>query len=124
VLNQGQLDVIAEIYLPQYVLHAPVGTGDTVGYDGLRQRVIDFRTGFPDLHFTVETIILEGDDAAVRWTLAGTHTGPFVGIEPTGRAIRVPGILMLRFAGDRVVEGWSGFDALDLMQQLGVVPGS
>jgi steroid delta-isomerase-like uncharacterized protein len=122
VLNQGKLDAIEEIYWPDYVLHAPVGTGDTVGYAGLRQRVNEFRTGFPDIHFAVESIILEGDDAAVRWTLRGTHTGSFVGLAPTGHAVVVPGILMLRFAGKRIIEGWSGFDALDMMQQLGILP--
>jgi steroid delta-isomerase-like uncharacterized protein len=122
VLNQGKLASIEEIYHPQYVLHAPVGTGDTIGYEGLKQRVIDFRTGFPDIRFTVETIIIEDDDAAARWTLAGTHTGNFVGLEPTGRSVIVPGILMLRFEGDRIVEGWSGFDAMDMMQQLGALP--
>ncbi len=65
---------------------------------------------------------MEGDDASARWTLRGTHTGSFVGLPPTGRPVEVPGILMLRFAGDRIIEGWSGFDALDLMQQLGVLP--
>src|SRR3954469_5075730 len=83
VLNQGKLDAIEEIYWPEYVLHAPVGSGDTVGYDGLRQRVREFRTGFPDIQFAVETIILEGDDAAARWTLRGTHMGDFVGLAPT-----------------------------------------
>jgi len=122
VLNQGNLDAIAEIYWPEYVLHAPVGTGDTVGYAGLRQRVKEFRTGFPDIHFAVESIILEGDDAAVRWTLRGTHTGNFVGVAPSGHAVLVPGILMVRFAAARIIEGWSGFDALDLMQQLGALP--
>jgi steroid delta-isomerase-like uncharacterized protein len=122
VLNQGKLEMIEEIYHPHYVLHAPVSTGDTIGYEGLKQRVIEFRTGFPDIRFAVETIIVQGDDAAARWTLAGTHTGNFVGLEPTGRSVIVPGILMLRFEGDRIVEGWSGFDAMDMMQQLGAVP--
>ncbi len=48
VLNKGNLEAIEEIYWPEYVLHAPVGTGDTVGYAGLQQRVIEFRTGFPE----------------------------------------------------------------------------
>jgi len=122
VLNDGKLEAIEQIYWPEYVLHAPIGTGDTVGYAGLRQRVIEFRTGFPDIHFDVESIIMEGDDASARWTLRGTHTGNFVGLEPTGRAVEVPGILMVRFARGRIIEGWSGFDALDMMQQLGVSP--
>jgi len=122
VLNQGNVEVIEEIYWPEYVLHAPIGTGDTVGYAGLRQRVVEFRTGFPDIQFTVESIIMEGDDASARWTLRGTHEGDFVGLAPTGRKVVVPGILMVRFAEGRIIEGWSGFDALDMMQQLGVFP--
>lgn len=120
VLNHGRLDVIKEIYAPTYVLHAPVSTGDTVGYAGLSQRVIDFRTGFPDIAFTVDDLIADDDRASARYTFVGTHTGQFGPLAPTGRPIDVSGILYVRGEDGLMIEGWSGFDSLAMMQQLGV----
>jgi predicted ester cyclase len=123
VLNQGRIDVIEEIYAPTYVLHAPVSTGDTVGYAGLTQRVLDFRTGFPDIAFTVDDLIADGGRASARYTFVGTHTGQFGPLAPTGRAIDVSGILYVLGEDGRMAEGWSGFDSLAMMQQLGVAGG-
>src|ERR1700712_5353107 len=85
VLNQGKLDVVDEIYGDHYVLDAPVqtdgsasGHGQTLGRDGLKRRVTLFRTGFPDIHFTVDNILAEDDKVAVQYTFAGTHTGQFL----------------------------------------------
>jgi len=119
VLNHGRLDVIEEIYAPSYVLHAPVSTGDTVGYAGLSQRVVDFRTGFPDIEFSVDDLMGEADRVAARYRFVGTHTGPFGPLAATGRAIDVSGILYVRGEDGLLVEGWSGFDSLDMMRQLG-----
>ena len=52
------------------------------------------REAFPDLHFEIEEMIAEGDTVVARWTLTGTHTGPFLGVAPTGRKIRVGGMSM------------------------------
>jgi steroid delta-isomerase-like uncharacterized protein len=120
VLNQGRLEVIEEIYWPDYVLHAPVSTGDTVGYAGLRQRVVDFRTGFPDIVFTVDDLMGENGRVAARYTFRGTQSGPFAGQPPSGRTVVVPGILYVRGEDGKLIEGWSGFDSIDMMQQLGV----
>ena len=119
ILNTGALDVIEEIYSPDYVLHAPVSSGDTVGFAGLRDRVIAFRTGFPDIVFTVDDLMADGDRVAARYTFRGTHTGQFGDMAPTGRAIVVPGILYVRFDGGKIAEGWSGFDSQDMLAQLG-----
>ena len=119
VLNHGRLDVIQEIYAPTYVLHAPVSTGDTVGYAGLSQRVVDFRTGFPDIAFSVDDLMAEAERVAARYRFVGTHTGQFGPLTPTGRAIDVSGILYVRGEDGLLAEGWSGFDSLDMMRQLG-----
>ena len=121
VLNEGRVDVIEEIYSPSYVLHAPVSTGDTVGYAGLSERVHDFRTGFPDIAFTVDDLIADGDRVAARYTFVGTHTGQFGPLAATGRRIDVSGILYVRGEGGLLIEGWSGFDSLAMMHQLGAL---
>ena len=49
-----------------------------------------------------------------------THSGPYWGLEPTGKRIEIQEISILRCAGGRVVEQWCIFDELARLQQLGV----
>ena len=125
VLNQGQLDVVDEIYTDSYVLDAPVQTegsvqehGETHGRDGLKRRVTLFRTAFPDIHFTVDNMVAEDNQVAVQYTFSGTHTGKFGELEPTGRHISVTGILIALLKGDQIESALSVFDSGDMMHQL------
>jgi predicted ester cyclase len=58
----------------------------------------------------------------IRFTMSGRHVGEFMGVPPTGRDVALPGITILRFSGDRVVERFSQADMLGLLVQLGAVP--
>ena len=128
VLNQGKLDVVDEIYGDHYVLDAPVQTdgsasahGQTLGRDGLKRRVTLFRTGFPDIHFTVDNILAEGDTVAVQYTFAGTHTGQFLELEPSGQHISVMGMLIASVVDDRIQSANSVFDNGEMMKQLAII---
>jgi predicted ester cyclase len=57
-----------------------------------------------------------------RWTLTGTHNGNLMGVPPTGKRVDCSAITIQRIAGGVIVEGWTIFDALGMMQQIGVVP--
>ncbi len=129
VLNQGKLDVIDEIYSENYVLDAPVQTeggstakGQTKGRDGLKKRVILFRTGFPDINFTIDNLVSEGDKVTVQYRFQGTHLGKFVGMPATRNHIDVGGILIAHIVDNQIESAWSVFDSGDMMKQLGVVP--
>jgi len=54
--------------------------------------------------------------------LRGTHQGEFMGIPPTGKPVTVTGMSIDRIVGGKFVEGWLNFDALGMLQQLGVIP--
>ncbi len=125
VLNEGKLAVIDEIYADGYVLDAPVQTdgsaqahGQTLGRDGLKRRVTLFRTAFPDIHFTVENMIAEDDKVVVQYRFAGTQTGSFRELQPTGNTIDVGGILIARVANAKIESAYSVFDGGDMMRQL------
>ena len=125
VLNQGQLAVIDEIYADGYVLDAPVQTegsvqahGATHGRDGLKKRVTLFRTAFPDIHFSMDDLVAEGDQVVVQYTFSGTHTGQFGELEPTGRHISVLGILIALVRDGKIESAVSVFDSGDMMHQL------
>lgn len=76
-----------------------------------------FRKAFPDLRFTVEDLIAEGDRVAVRVSFHGTHQGEFLGISSTGRQVVGTGIEIVRFAGGQIVEEWHKY-VLGLVRQL------
>ncbi len=67
-------------------------------------------------------MLAEGDKVVSRWTAHGTHQGALMGIAATGKHVTVTGITIDRIARDQVVESWTIFDALGMLQQLGVVP--
>ena len=97
------------------------------GYPPTKEGTLDFfqalaRT-FPDLSMVVEDLLAEGDRTVARVRMTGTHQGADLGIPPTGAAVDVQLIDIMRFdAAGRVREHWGVADMLSLMQQLGVVP--
>ncbi len=120
VWNQGHLAVADELTAANFVdetLQPPIH-----GLEALKQFVTMFRTAFPDLHLTIEDLIAEGDKVTVRFTSTGTQRGELMGIPPTGKRATVTGINIIRFENGKGVEGWSNFDALGMLQQLGAIP--
>ncbi len=119
--NQGNLAVIDELIAPDYVLHidAP-GPG---GREGYKQDVAMHRSAFPDLQFTIDDLVAEGDKVVLRATLRGTHQGEYIGIPPTDKAITLTAISVRRIADGQIAEEWVELDMLGLLQQFGVIPG-
>jgi steroid delta-isomerase-like uncharacterized protein len=121
IYNQGNLDVIDELFNPDFVYHF-AGIPDYQGIEGVKQVATMYHTAFPDLHFTIEEQIAEADKLALRWTATGTHNGEFMGLPPTGNHMMVTGISFARFANDKFAEEWTVYDTLGMMEQLGVMP--
>jgi len=91
------------------------------GLESHKTIVALFRTSFPDMRWTIEDVVAEGDRVVARTTMRGTHRGEFFGIAPTGREVVYPGIHILRLAGGKVAEHWGSNDDLGLMRQLGAL---
>ena len=122
VWSQGQLDVADEVLSPDFV-GRPGGLGEPFkGPAGAKEFIGRLREGFPDISFTVEDMIGEGDLVAARWVAVGTHDGEFMGLEPTERQASFGGMTFLRFEQDRIVEGWTQLDALTLMRGIRALP--
>ena len=118
--QKGNLNITDELLATDFVNHvAPPGSPS--GRDGMKGLVTYVRSVFPDLAFTIEDVIAEGDKVVCRWTSYGTHRGKLWGISPTGKHIKIAGVTILRISGRRVVEHWVNSDDLGMVQQLGAV---
>jgi predicted ester cyclase len=87
-----------------------------------KQMESEWYDAFPDMHYTIDDMVAEGDKVAARVTMTGTHKGEIMGIPPTNKKVTVSGIVIDRFAGGKIVEDNGIFDMLGLMRQLGLVP--
>jgi steroid delta-isomerase-like uncharacterized protein len=121
--NEGDLDAFDEIMAPDSVNHDPQDPFPSEsGPESAKKLVSMYREAFPDVRFTVDQQVAEGDFVATRWTATGTHEGELMGIPGTGKQSTVTGISIDRFEGGQVVEGWTNWDTLGMMQQLELVP--
>jgi steroid delta-isomerase-like uncharacterized protein len=116
VWNQGRRDAIAEMLAPDAVLHE--GNTDTSGPEGFYPFYDRLRATLSEIDVNVQDTFAEEDKLCVRWSCTGKHTGNGLGIAPTGKAIHVTGITILRIADQRLVEGWQNWDMLGMLEQI------
>ena len=122
VWNERKLEVVREIISPSHALHAPNISGSSVGPEAYKNQVTRFLAGYPDLRFTVEDTVVEKDKVVACWTFSGTHKGDFMGVAATNRKVSVDGMTIHHVADGKIMDSYSNWDALGMMQQLGVIP--
>jgi predicted ester cyclase len=116
------IDVADDLVDDRYVGHDPSLAQPPRGVQGFKDNVSMFRAGYSDAQITVDDQIAEADKVASRWTGRGTHDGELMGIAPTGKQVTVAGLTISRVENGRVVEEWTNWDTLGMLQQLGAVP--
>ncbi|HEY7537833.1 MAG TPA: ester cyclase [Gaiellaceae bacterium] len=115
-------DVLDELVSPDYVAHDPAVPEPVRGIEGAKEQINMYRSAFEGAQITVSEQIGEGDLVATRWEGRGRHTGEIMGVAPTGRDVVVSGITLSRVEGGKIVEEWSNWDTLGMLQQVGAVP--
>lgn len=122
--NKGEAAVMTasdELIAPNFVYHR--GTGDVIrGLKDYKQSMKELFSAFPDAHYTIDDMIIEGNKGAFRYTISATHKGALMGIPPTNKKVTIEIIGIYRMARGKIVEAWDKMDTMGLMQQLGVVP--
>ena len=121
--NRGNVDVADEIFAPEFAardidrtLHGP---------EDMKQSVLAVRAALPDVHFTIDHLIADGNQVVGAFTIRGTQTGELMGIPATGRPVVFTAVDIWEFRNGEVVKRHLAlFDQLDLLQQLGVLPAS
>lgn len=119
--NQENAAVFDEVVAEDANDHLPP-PGLPPGREGYKQFVTMLHAAFPDIRYTVNEEVAEGDKMMHHTTACGTHKGEFLGIAPTGKQITWDEMHILRFVNGKAVEHWGNVDQLSILQQLGVIP--
>jgi steroid delta-isomerase-like uncharacterized protein len=117
-INVHDIDAFGGLLADDFIEHEELPGGDPT-----REGVKDFFrmqiAAFPDLAMTVEDVVDGGEKVAARVRFTGTHTGDFMGMPATGRAVDVQVVDIMRFGEDGLVhEHWGVFDQMAMMHQL------
>jgi steroid delta-isomerase-like uncharacterized protein len=120
-LNRGDIEGAGRFMWEDVVEQVPF-PGQGPGLEGLKDVLRGMRTAFPDMHWSIEEQITQGDRVLTRFEWTGTHQGIFLGVPATGNAVRVWGMVIDRFQEGRVKETRIIMDTLGLLMQLGVIP--
>jgi len=119
-LPTGDPALAEEFISPDIVMH--FAGQQQQGRDTYLDIVAANRAALPDLVWTVEDMVAEGDTVAVRYTMTGTHRGTFAGVPATGTAVQAESMAFYRLIDGKIVEERAQLDMLSLLQQMGAVP--
>jgi steroid delta-isomerase-like uncharacterized protein len=120
LVGKGNNSLADDLLAPGYVVH--YAGNPPMNRDGFLRFLEALRTAFPDVAVTVEDLLAERHEVAVRWKWRGTQQGAFLGIPPTGKAVTGSGIGLFRFANGQIREDFVQEDTFGLLQQLGAIP--
>lgn len=123
--NEGDMTVLKEVYAPDFVRYLPVDE-PKAGREAMARHVSDLRTQYPDLKITIVDKIYDGQTYVSRWRFEGTDLGETESwpVPPTGNRVDFIGANIYHLEGDKLVEEQVYYDALGVMQQLGIIPES
>lgn len=119
VINKGDFPLLDELVHPKYVYRSP--DQEVHGREDLGSLLGAYREAFPDLHLTIDELLIAGDKAALAFTLSGTNDGELMGNPATGKQVKVNGVTLSRFENGKIIEEWELLDQLSMYQQLGIV---
>ena len=120
VLNEGRLELIDEIAVPDHLEHNPFPQ-QSQGAEGLKQRASMVRAAF-NPRFTLEHVIEEGDKVAIMWSNHGSHVGEWFGFAPTGKNVAAHGVDVFLLRNGRLAEHWDVVDVSDFYAKVGLLP--
>jgi steroid delta-isomerase-like uncharacterized protein len=126
VWNQRKLEIADDIFdndCHTFQLRSGAAAASTPrGPETIKHHVSEWLSAFPDLTFTIEQMVGEGDRVSSLLSMDGTHTGPWLGIPPNGKRINIRMMTIHRISSGKIVEDWVIVESLGLFQQLGILP--
>ena len=121
-INSASNQLAEELISPEAIFFVPGRPEPMRGPAGYLAIIGMMRAGFPDIQWSLDEVIAEGDKVAARFTMRGLHQGEFFGVPPSGKRIEVKAMNFYRIADGKFVEEHGQPDLLGLLQQIGAVP--
>lgn len=112
--NEHDLDGMAAFYAPMMKVN-----GVPMEPTAVTAQFEPTISGFPDWHWDMEHLVIDGDDIVVHFTVTGTHQGAFEGIAATGRRVTISQFTLYRVDDGKFSEVWDLVDTNALMKQIG-----
>ena len=119
------MDLADELLAPNWTFHpsAQPSSVSLYGRDQFKAWAAQLVNALPDFRATIHDTVAEGDLVALRWTIAGTHTGEYMGAAATGNSVEVTGGSLWRVNADgQNTAIWFVMDTLNFMRQIGAIP--
>jgi steroid delta-isomerase-like uncharacterized protein len=121
-LNAHDIEAFAALFADDYVNHQTSAAVKPVAGMPAKQATKAYfaarLAALPDLRVAADTVVVAGDWVAANFIYAGTHTGAYFGIPPSGRAIAFNSCDILRLRGGLIAEHWGAADIAGLLVQL------
>ncbi len=119
VVNEQQVNLIGELYAPDYVFHATDGRALHLVSDSTMVPFLQYLfKAFPDLHYTISNILSEDNYVSMNLTGTGTHRNEYLGFPATKKKITFREMFFFRIEAGRITEGWEISDMESVKQQL------
>jgi len=121
-INTASPTMAKELVSPTAIFHVPGQPEPLKGPEGYLAVIGMMRGGFPDIQWRIEEMVIEPTRVAARFTMRGSHRGPFFGVAPTGKMITVQALNIYHLCNGQIVKEYGQPDMLALLQQIGGVP--
>jgi len=124
--NSLDEDRIRSLYSEHAVLYQAAAGTSLTGREHMVDRYRDFTEMSDDSKMTVRSMYVDGNTGILEVSLSGTHTGPFLDYEPTGKRFHVETCIVLQFEGEKIVHHTTYFETATLLRNLGLleIPGT
>jgi steroid delta-isomerase-like uncharacterized protein len=120
ILNHHDAASLEQLYTAETVERFPDRTCH--GGDEIVAYFEDAFAAVPDLNFQIVALAEQGDDVFVQWHMTGTHSGPLLGVAPTGKALAIDGIDHFVVRDGKVLSNFVVVDQLQYARQIGMMP--
>ncbi len=120
IVNKQKLELLNQVFADTFLVHILTDSTQIQQSIETQAKFLKYLfNAFPDIHYTVGNIILEGDKIAMQVNLSATHKGEFWGYKASGNSINyLSEIFFFRFSNGKVVESWVQLDLHNLFRQL------
>ena len=120
-LNQHDASALSMLYAPNAVVESPMAGGEVKGRNAIGEVTRAWLSGFPDVTFTLEALLIDGDRAAWIGVTHGTDTGGFMGLPPTNKPFRVPMVFLCTVADGVIIHERRIYDFTGMLVQIGLL---